>query len=271
MKTALLLLLVLAPTPARPDAPVQLNIVGFAHCLAEKAPSVDLAGVKAKYRPDHFDFLLPYLAFYPSKWPALIKNFRAQALRRWSGDLGAAEEKVAYELFDASTTALTPNRLYESALKACGSADALCALLLSHNVLRTFGRHDQAIDGNQDLNPEWFKRAPADWIERSKRIAGSLISLRVDGKGDRWGEWYHSFGILTYAVHEAASSGSVDNADFVAQMNQLLNPLLAGGQEEPEKARIDRDAVEVAKAYLKGLHQAQGSCSERRAYVASMN
>ena len=96
-----------------------------------------------------------------------------------------------------------------------------------------------------------------------------MISLRRDEGGDRWGEWYHFFGIFAYAMHERVAHGKTDGADFVARMNKLLNPLLVGEPEEPAKAQLDRDSIEVARAYLKGVTDDGASCADRSRYVAS--
>jgi hypothetical protein len=273
MKTLLAIFLLLSGISAIAATP-QLNVRGFADCLKEKQSSVDLDFTRATYSPGDFDWMLPYLAFYPAHWPFLIEGERDRALKRWSGDFSGQEASLATALADLADrgTAVYPGDAFGIALGFCRQdpADLFCASLVLHNVLRTFGRHDQAVDGNEDLNPAWFQSEHADWARRLPRIQARLIPLRTDGGGDRWGEWYHFFGIFTYAIHEMAAHGELTSADLAARMNDLLNPLLVGSEEDPAKAQVDQDSVEVARRYLNATRAPiRPSCDSVSAYVSS--
>ena len=140
----------------------------------------------------------------------------------------------------------------------CDSNDVFCAALNLHNVYRTFGRHDQAIETDRstgavsDYNFSWYKDHSAVWAQRLPSIQAAMISLRTDEGGDRWGEWYHFFGILAYATRELSLGFNEGLLDFVVRMNEVLNPLIAGEPENPLKARFDRDSAQVAWTYLAG-------------------
>jgi hypothetical protein len=153
-----------------------------------------------------------------------------------------------------------------------------CAALISHNVLRTLGRHAQATyqdprtGETHDLNPAWFRSDQPLWEAQLPALQSLLVNIRPDRGGDGWGEWYHFFGILAYTVHELSLNQGLSHVDLVVKLNELLNPLLAGGPESPEKSRLDRDSVLVDWSFLRceGLAQA-GSCDERVSYVALEN
>ena len=96
--------------------------------------------------------------------------------------------------------------------------------------------------------------------------------MRKDG-AEKFGEWYHFFGILAFSVRELAVNGSVDAVESAVRWNRRLNPILAGDFEEPEKARLDEDSVKVSEE-LVALVQSGASLEpfrspQGRAYCAT--
>ena len=120
-----------------------------------------------------------------------------------------------------------------------------------------------------DLNPEWFKRDRGAWLQKAKVIQQAMISLHRDGSDDRWGDNYHFFGLFTFSLHEMALYHNVSVAWLASRANQFLNPLLAGGPEDPAKAVIDRNSIDVAVAYYLNLGAPGLNCSDVRAYRLS--
>jgi hypothetical protein len=267
---AVLLAALMLPLSVAASEPVQLDITSFAGCLAQEQPSVDLGWEVTQNHLGGFDLLLPYLALYAGTRIPVVSG---EALRRWSGDLEHEEESLARSLSALATDDLAPGRIYREALAACGSGDAFCAALISHNVLRTLGRPETAIETNpithvqKDFNPAWYKANPEGWLARAAKIQNVLFSLRRDGSGDRWGDNYHFFGLFTFVVHEMALFHEVSTARLVARMDQVLNPILVGELEEPLKAEIDRESVEVAADYLKGMGTSGSDCRSQEGYV----
>jgi hypothetical protein len=258
----------------------QLNREGFAHCLGESGPEFDLSEISRSHQLSDQDLLILHLAVYPGvRWPGVSQWLQDPARKRWTQRFEAQEEELAQQLLCHALIAapqepLTPSSVFARGLAICGPSDVFCAALISHNVLRTLGRHEEAVFRNPrsgnvvDYNPRWFKRAREFWIQQAPQIQGSLISLRKDGGGDRWGEWYHSFGVLTYAVHEMALHRNLSTVALMVRLSALLNPVLVGGPEDPEKAQIDRDMVRVAWLYLSRAElMPPVSCQERGSYV----
>ena len=180
---------------------------------------------------------------------------------------------------------LAPGTLYAGALDACRKfgpradvlrEDPLCAAVISHNALRTLGRHRRAVgidprlQRTVDLNPTWFKFKRRFWLERIPAIREALMPLRLSGEGDRFGEWYHFFGILAFGLRDQAVNHNLSQTWLAVRMNQVLNPVLAGGFEEPEKARLDRDSAGVVASLLYSSHiLVPGNCErDRSLYVA---
>ncbi len=255
--------------------PQQLNTEGFASCLAAELPQVGFVSSVIRNILYPGDMLLPYLALYSGKRLPVVGGI---VQYRWSGDYASEEESLARRLYERATGAhtLLPNVIYQEALKSCGSDDAFCASLIAHNVLRTLGRSETAIQVNPvtkkatDLNATWFKQNRQAWLQRAQKIQQSMMSLHKDGSDDRWGDNYHFFGLLTFSIHEKAIYNNVSSAWLVARLNQVLNPLLAGGAENPEKARIDRDSITVASSYFsKSFRQNVWNCSTPNAYRLS--
>ena len=271
------------PSASLDSVPPQLNVPGFAYCLAQEAPRVDLDAERSAHGMSEKDLLLLYLSVYPGKrLPAPLSLLQDSAHKRWTIAFEDREKLLAERILARAGSApgsLAPSRLFRDALEVCGAGGGnspFCAALISHNVLRTLGRHAQAIYRNpltgqtQDLNPGWFRSDSERWLEQIPRLQSLLMSLRPDEQGDGWGEWYHFFGILSFSIHELALRQGISGVDLVVRLNELLNPLLAGGPETPEKARLDRDSVQVDWDFVRGEGLAAvGSCDERASYVAA--
>jgi len=139
------------------------------------------------------------------------------------------------------------------------------------------GRHEQAIAHDPltgettDYNPDWFKNDASKWLKVLPAIQDAMISLRTDQGGDRFGEWYHFFGILAFGTRDLALGKDESSLDFTVRMNQVLNPLIAGETENPLKARFDRDSAEVVWDYLQGQEfpqvNADLDCGQRGAFA----
>ncbi|MGZ3691431.1 MAG: hypothetical protein ACXVAX_08005 [Pseudobdellovibrio sp.] len=252
--------------------PQQLNTEGFASCLAQDLPEINYFSAIARNLLYPGDMVLPYLAVYAGKRLPVVGGL---VQYRWSGDYASEEQTLARRLYERATgtAALLPNVIYQEALNSCGSENAFCAALISHNVLRTLGRSETAIRINpitqqkSDLNPEWFKIDRSGWLARAQKIQQSLISFHRDGSDDRWGDNYHFFGLLTFSIHEKSLYRNITSAWIVARVNQVLNPVLAGGEENPGKARIDRDSIEVASRYFdKSFRSGVWNCNSATAY-----
>jgi hypothetical protein len=267
-----------------PDAPSQLNAPGFAYCLAQDAPQVDLGGMRADFALGDFDLLLLYLSVYPGKRiPGLAETFQTPAHDRWARAFERPEKSLAETLRARVARgdppgSLAPGPFFKDALEACGGSP-FCAALISHNVIRTLGRHAEAIYRSplsgraEDLNPDWYRSEEALWLLEIPQIQALFTSLRIDGGGDRYGEWYHFFGILTFSIHEMALHQKMRNMDLIVRLGEILNPLLAAGAEVPEKAALDRDSVEIAWLFIRNdrLAAPAASCTDRAAYVRPAN
>ena len=64
---------------------------------------------------------------------------------------------------------------------------------------------------------------------------------------ERWGCWYHSFGLMAFGVHEMSLNPNIGHYEtkFAVLMEVLLNTAIAGAPENKVKAQVDRDTVEV--------------------------
>jgi hypothetical protein len=260
--------------------PYQLHPRRFAACLKQAIPSADVATTMAIGKAtgfNNFDLLLVHLAVYPGvQIPGISSVLQPKAKLWWTDWYNRRERTLADAVIDygAHSKTLVPRDLFNDALKSCGKGDFFCASLIAHNVLRTLGRHPQGIHRSlftsktTDYNPAWFQAERDKWVDAGPSTQKSFIALRADGGGDRWGEWYHFYGILTYALHEVGMGKRPASVEFVVRMNELLNPLLAGGKEEPEKARLDRDSIEVAQWFLTDKAPPKVDCTKAATYVA---
>jgi hypothetical protein len=257
--------LMLPATRAWASSP-QLNIASFASCLQSVHDVRDLSSLRRQYRLGASDLLLVYLAVYPSvRSPdSFFGQIQELAHDRWSTRFEAHEEQLALWLSEQGAVELYPHQLWERAVSVC-SNDSLCAAVSAHNVLRTLGRFRQA--GGRLSN--WFLREASSWRQHSETIRKRLISLVRSGRSDRYGEWYHFFGLLTLAIREAALRPGLPLTSFAAFANQILNPILAGGILGADRAQMDRDAVGVAWYYLFSSELSPASsCENRSDFVA---
>lgn len=98
---------------------------------------------------------------------------------------------------------ILPPALFGAADTHCAAAfpgaEPLCAAIVCHNVLRTLGRFASEVDSHGvDYNPAWFAARRAYWQARAPGIEAALLDLR-SVPGERWGTWYHSFGVRALA------------------------------------------------------------------------
>jgi hypothetical protein len=241
----------------------QLNLPGFSSCLIRHGNGpedarFDWRGMRGHYGFSGSDGYLTYLSVYPNRRVPVLEQLKQErAHERWQIAFEAAEERLVSQLFLASDAPLLPGPVFGLAIDSCREAglalpesDPFCATLILHNSFRTMGRHRQAIHGSRDLNPHWFRANPEFWKQVFPEIREQLIPLRRDGGGDRFGEWYHLFGILSFSLHEGAFRGDLWLSELAANANRILNPLLAGGTLPPDKARLDLDTVELAKEWF---------------------
>jgi hypothetical protein len=145
--------------------------------------------------------------------------------------------------------------VYREALKLCEPHDVFCGALIAHNVLRTLGRHRQAISHSSDRNPGWFKERREFWLGHLPKLERTMVALRSGPGGERFGEWYHFFGLLVYSIREFSVHGNFTRVRLAAFMNRVANPLVLGTREEPAKIQLDRDSIQIAALYLR--HKSQ--------------
>ena len=297
-----MLLAVLAQTLTIFTAEPQLNTSAFAGCLARRGAQIDqipiwpdLTAIRREHGLSHRDGLLLYLALYANRRTSCLNATEMDAFERWAMPFWPNGAIVANWMRDSvrnktqTSRLLTPGEMFGKASEACErgqglsrNASSLCAALTMHNVLRTLGRTTTYIGSDgADYLPPWFKADALGWLEVAAQLPARMISLRRDGNGDGWGEWYHAAGVLTFGLHEFALEGprlAAAVTYIVATLNAVLNPVLAGGNEDPNKARLDRDSAEVATSYAQGLarHSVDGSyadadwraaCSSSQGYV----
>ena len=273
-----------APSRHHP-VPPQLNTSAFACCLAlgggSDAVFVNLTEAKNAYAFSLADGFLLYLSLYADLRLPLLNATQARAFAAWDTRFNDEGGAVAVWIEAATSGAepITPGALFGAARDVCSlsyppSTAGFCAAITLHNVLRTLGRTSTYIgkDGTNYL-PHWYRDDPSRWAQATPRVQARLISLRADGGGDRWGEWYHTAGVVAYAMHEAALlslAGGELVTRVVVALNQIFNPCLAGGPEDPIKARIDRDAAQVGALFAASrAAPAPGNAPEwRRACVA---
>ncbi len=261
------------PTPAQ-----QLRV-----CVLPRAGRWERCstGAKNAYAFSLADGFLLYLSLYADLRLPLLNATQARAFAAWDTRFNDEGGAVAVWIEAAASGAepITPGALFGAARDVCSrsyppSTAGFCAAITLHNVLRTLGRTSTYIgkDGTNYL-PHWYRDDPSRWAQATPRVQARLISLRADGGGDRWGEWYHTAGVVAYAMHEAALlslAGGELVTRVVVALNQIFNPCLAGGPEDPIKARIDRDAAQVGALFAASrAAPAPGNAPEwRRACVA---
>ena len=255
----------------------ELNIDGFSSCLRQTLRAPDLTALETNYGFGFGDGFLSYLAVYPGhRIPGESARRQARGFDRWSEDLGAPAATLANNLVAAAASgqSIYPTQVLALADDACLHRDDFCAALVAHNVLRAFARYPESIlvdpdtGDTVDHNPAWFQYQRQTYLAALPALGDALISLQTDGGGDRWGDWYHFFGIFAYSLHEMAMDGNLAGAELAVRANQLFNPILVGEPEDPHKARMDRDAVEVARRFLSDEQTSTGiACDESDAYT----
>ena len=205
------------------------------------------------------DTLLPYLAFYPGqRFPLVNDLVQKKGFELWATRYDGQSALLANSLASLTGTQIVPAQVFDLALKACGEDDIFCAAISAHNVLRTLGRYPQAISRNKitgeihDYNPDWFKAHRDYWLGEIPLIQKALIPLRRDLNDDHFGEWYHFFGIFTYALAGQTANGNLNSANQIVSLNRYATLILTGKEESPEKAQVDQDSVEVSKLYIAG-------------------
>jgi hypothetical protein len=247
------------------QASSELNTQGFASCLSSESSHVDLSALRSQYHFGDFDLLLFYLAAYPGeKLPGVPVSLQTRANQAWGVNFETQGAQLAADFL--ASPPRTPQDAFRMGLSAC-EGNVFCSALTVQNVLRTFGRYQQSIVGSSDDNPDWFKNNRARWIAAIPSVQSSMISLRTDGGGDRYGEWYHVFGILAYAIDQMALGQSESAVGKIVDLNNLLDKELTGSNEDPMKAQIDQDAVVMSWDYLGGQPGSLADCSNFSAYV----
>ena len=257
----------------------QLNIEGFASCLAQEEPVFSVPVTKKKYKINRtsLNTLLPYLAFYPGqRYPLFNAVNQKRGFALWETRFAEQGAKLASALAEQPAhSSLVPSKLFEMALTACGDRDVFCAAIASHNVLRTLGRHQKAIYKDKvtgevtDFNPEWFKNNRDFWLKKIPVLKRSMIALRKVPNTDQFGEWYHFFGIYTYVLASDTAKGNTNNANAIVSLNKLATKLINGHDEDPIKAQVDQDSVGVSKLYINKKSSALPlDCSQVSAYVS---
>jgi hypothetical protein len=243
----------------------ELNVEGFASCLGSESASINLSALQSQYHFNDLDLLIFYLAAYPGEELPLVPGFiQTRAEAQWGAPFESQGSALASQFLRMPPH--TPQDAFRAGLSVC-SGDVFCAALTVQNVFRTLGRYQQSIVANVDYNPDWFKSNRDQWIAFVPVIQSSMISLRVDGGGDRFGEWYHVFGVLAYAIDQMALGHSESSVSKIVDLNNLLDKELTGNNEDPAKAQIDQDSVVMSWDFLGGNTVSAGDCSSAAAYV----
>ena len=270
----------------------QLNETTFAECLALASPPgfipLNLLSTRTAYNLSLADGLLLYLALYAGNRRPELNATQQLAFDRWSPPFWKHESSLARRLND-SAGVVTPGFVFGVAVSSCqkeynlGQA-ALCAALTTHNVLRALGRSWTFVDRHgTNYLPPWYRADPDAWQATAARLKTSqLISLQRDGGGCGsssnndlcWGEWYHTFGVIAFGIHEAALLGerAGDLASLAVAALNTIYTVVIGGREDPHKSRIDNDAaaVGVELVGLQGRVPGQRDvCATRAGYVRS--
>lgn len=127
----------------------------------------------------------------------------------------------------------------------------------------------------KQFNAPWFENNKTKWVnEWIPLISKQMIPLERQGYvlSERWGAYYHVFGLFAFGLHEMALFGKEIGTDldkFVVLMNQILNPFLAGGKENPVKHEIDKQAVDIIFGVVQnaGRNVMPHNCDNSKGYV----
>lgn len=265
-------------TTGAPVVPPQLNTNSFAGCLATVGCAdcpANVKPLKQKYHIHLTDGLLTYLSVYAGlRIPGIINSTIQQpAYERWAVNFFNKSSVVAEKLVKTTATTITPSSLVAMTNDVCD--DWLCVGVVLHNVLRTLGRHKLNIDKHTgaDYNAPWFKDHKSMWLKEIPVIEKKMIPLQQPKYllPERFGSWYHSFGLVAFGVHEISLFGDVlgKNLDeFIVIMNKLLNPFLAGGPESPVKHQVDEGAVQITFNILTNNYTTPAlNCNNSAGYV----
>ncbi len=285
----LILLLSWVTQPAQAE---QLDPIPYAQCLGEAGAQPMSHRTVDIYEFGLTDFLLPYLAVYSGdRLPApIITQIQQIAHWRWAQRFESAESCLAERLAQEAPRgeALDPGQAFAWSHSCCLQSDSrhddlFCAGLVAHNVFRTLGRYPRGIErtlelekngdirigaGTRDYNPEWFRSQEKLWIERSSQIAERMISIRKDGGGDKWGEWYHSFGVMAYTWRSVALGIPVSVVKAEVRASHLIAPAppfipMFWGP----KSQIDLESIRIAVLLHRGVQSPTLSCRDRDAYL----
>eukprot|EP00466_Bigelowiella_natans_P002550 jgi/Bigna1/84092/fgenesh1_pg.122_\ len=249
----------------------QLNTTAFAACLSPAGyrDTADLTAIRAINDLTNTDGVLVYLSVYAGeREPMLNKTVQQPAYERFSVAYEAKGEALARTIAETligeqERRYVSPGFLFRTAASICNdtadaSGDVFCAALMCHNVLRALGRRSTYTDKHGvDYAPAWLRAKESYWMKSvAPALNAAMLPLRNDGGGDKWGEWYHVFGLLAYGIHEAATLSSkhvaVDIDKAIAALDTLINKFITPGHqpEDPVKAQVDRDTAEVLRHLL---------------------
>jgi hypothetical protein len=258
-----------------------LNLDGFASCLMANSPALKVKEIRKKYQltSDDMATLLPYLAFYPGqRWPGFNTLVQKKGSLLWADRFEATGEKLALRLLQEvkampAEKKLMPGQFFKLANEVCGGGDVFCAAITAHNVLRTLGRymfsayHNPVSGKDHDYNPNWFKRRSKFWSEQSPLIEKRLVKLANDPTIELYGEWYHFYGVLTYAVFSWVNEGNLDGVKNVVWLDRIATRIFNHHAEKPEKAQLDLDTVQISERFVKKTTSDATDCSMRESYV----
>mmetsp|Transcript_14998 Transcript_14998/g.36719 ORF Transcript_14998/g.36719 Transcript_14998/m.36719 type:complete len:306 (+) Transcript_14998:363-1280(+) len=250
----------------------QLNATAFAACLSPPGvrEKLNLRAIRLANNLTIADGILSYLSVYAGeRLPLLNKTVQQPSYERFSVAYEMKGKALATKIVNKvlarprSQEHISPGFLFRTASSICndtddGPGDSFCAALMCHNVLRAIGRRATYIDKHGvDYAPGWLRANETYWMKTAEpALQAAMLPLRNDGGGDKWGEWYHVFGLLAYGIHEASilsnDHAAVDIDKVIAAVDTLINAFITPGHkpEDTIKAQIDRDTSEVLRHFL---------------------
>jgi hypothetical protein len=230
----------------------------------DKGPSLDL--LRTEHQLDTWGLmrLLAHLAVYPGyRIPLLSRWLQISAYNQWSVQWWQKESLLVDKLVTFSqddAPQMTPADLFGMAAGICEN-DVFCAALICHNVLRTLGRHSiwNRDETGKDLNPNWLDERVLGYLPA---IQTAMIDLQPNDAGDKWGQWYHIFGVMSWglAAHATFTDTSTTPSPFAAFLTKKVAcshfywaRLWAGNHALIKKAQIDSDAADMTNHFV-GLY-----------------